>query len=71
MKKRISNYKVLKIVSKYLNELSNSLTEKERKRGRPKKYDDKIIIFALILKVLSSIYFNFFINSSKGTGLEK
>jgi len=55
MKRKVSKHKILKIASKYLNELNNIITEKEKKRGRPKKYDDKIIIFALILKVVSTV----------------
>ncbi|GAB6072406.1 IS5-like element ISAae1 family transposase [Venenivibrio stagnispumantis] len=57
MKRKVSKHKILKIASKYLNELHNIITEKEKKRGRPKKYDDKIIIFALILKVLKDLSF--------------
>ncbi|SMP24878.1 AT hook motif-containing protein, partial [Venenivibrio stagnispumantis] len=41
MKRKVSKHKILKIASKYLNELHNIITEKEKKRGRPKKYDDK------------------------------
>jgi len=57
MKRKVSKHKILKIASKYLNELHNIITEKEKKRGRPKKYDDKIIIFALILRVLKELSF--------------